>query len=241
MRVVALIGSIMVGLVITNIIYLLVINDSQELLRLPNGDLMTQSNNGTFVLVETENESEVIKEYTEIQLDSGMLVLWTIGGAVHAIWDNTIWYLTSLSCFDPDKPWVPTAKRFCNFAVVIGCILLTVAATAAVIVRAHVEGGGEVNSESFNAHTLESDSLSNKDNYEFLISYGVELFMAWFIWFPIIETFLFSGILGYCFPCVPFLQGRPQEVQREKERDLESSCEFGTGRRGPGSTIGSRW
>ena len=54
-----------------------------------------------------------------------------------------------------------------------------------------------------------------------LINIVIELVVAWVVWFPLVATLLFSGILG-CFR-VPILGGRRQELYslRQKERQRE--------------------
>jgi len=183
---------------------------------------------------------------------------------IHAIWDNTVWYVTSCACIEASssssssseeeedagnqkKPWLDQAKTICNLAVVMGCIGITAAATLAVIVRAHVEAGGQVEDVdvgSVSGNSLVGESLKSGENYEFLISYGVELFVAWFLWFPIVETFLFSGVMGICFPCVPCLAGRPGEVKEEQlnnntNNDIEALDEVTNGGSGGGGGGGA--
>ena len=52
--------------------------------------------------------------------------------------------------------------------------------------------------------------------YKYLISYATELVLALFVYYPLIGTVLFTGILG----CgnVPILGGRPYEVKMEAKR-----------------------
>jgi hypothetical protein len=58
------------------------------------------------------------------------------------------------------------------------------------------------------------DAVDDASAYEFLISYAVELFLALTVYYQVIGTILFSGILG----CgrVPVLGGRPYEVMLEE-------------------------
>ena len=50
---------------------------------------------------------------------------------------------------------------------------------------------------------------------------GIEIGIAWMVWYPLVVTTLFSGLLG-CGGCVPVLGGRPRDVQIEKERALKA-------------------
>ena len=239
MRAVALLGSVMVGLVITNAVYLLLIHDDDPLgadttpvFELSAGGFAVQ--NGTsWVYLEEDGEFSSLYELTAVEVSSGMVILWTAGGAIHALFDNLIWYATSCACFaslassGKEPGWCARCmtkyKGLCNFIVVTSVLLISAAATLAVVVRAHVEGGGEVDSAidslqstagfgSGGADVKGADSFTDSSNYEFLMSYSVELFLAWFLWYPLIETILMTGIL----PCV----GRPKEVRREEEHEL---------------------
>lgn len=55
------------------------------------------------------------------------------------------------------------------------------------------------------------DHIDGIDSFHFLARYSVELLLAWFFYFPVIGTILFSGILG----CgrLPILGGRPRDVR----------------------------
>ena len=61
-----------------------------------------------------------------------------------------------------------------------------------------------------------------------LITYfGVEVFVSWFVWFPLAATILFSGVVG-CWR-VPIIGGRPWEMR--------STGESGVNFRGPVDTM----
>jgi len=264
MRALALLGSIMVGLVITNTIYLLFIreDDLDEIpytssgtapvvFQLSTGGFAIKNGTSWVFLEDEEGDIEdTINQYTSVQVSSGMILLWSVGSALHAIWDNTIWYVTSCSCCmstdhgsDNNDNGIETGqehgrcdgcvtkyKKFSNILVAIGIIVITAVATVAVVIRSHVDNnGGDISSAlaAFQSSSLSSNGegtgaagvdikqLSNKNNYEYLMSYSIELTLAWFLWFPIIETILFSGILA--LPCPRLgsrlgLGGRPAEL-----------------------------
>lgn len=211
----------MVGLVITNIMYLLFIHDKEEeeaVFKLSAGGFAIH--NGTsFVLLEDES---LIAQYTTVEYSKGMAILWSVGSAIHAVFDNTIWYVTSCGCLaNQEKKFACMNKHkgLINVIVALGFILITAVATLAVVIRATVEGGGELagSLSELRATGLDGEKVSNKSNYEFMMSYSIELLLAWFIWFPIVETILFSGILS-CGGRVPFMGGRPQEIKEAKKR-----------------------
>lgn len=80
--------------------------------------------------------------------------------------------------------------------------------TLTVLIGAHVESGGELDAAVLTSNANDSSQiLYDVKNYEFMMSYGVELAVAWFLWYPIIETVLFAVCLGLCCPCIPWLAG----------------------------------
>jgi len=54
------------------------------------------------------------------------------------------------------------------------------------------------------------------ESFSFLSQYGIEVFLTWFLHFPIVGTILFSGILG-CNGRLPILGGRPRDLKRIEE------------------------
>ena len=65
--------------------------------------------------------------------------------------------------------------------------------------------------------------------FTFFVKYAVELFLAWFLYFPIFGTVMFSGILG-CGGRLPILGGRPRDKklieQDMAEQRLNSYASF---------------
>jgi hypothetical protein len=53
-------------------------------------------------------------------------------------------------------------------------------------------------------------------DYFFLVRFGVELVLAWFVFFPIVSTVFFSGLLGCCEK-LPLLGGRPRDKRMMEE------------------------
>jgi hypothetical protein len=74
-----------------------------------------------------------------------------------------------------------------------------------------------------NVHLFEDDEvwkiqtdIDSAQEFQFLLGYFVETILAFFIYYPLGGTLLFSGILG-C-GCVPLLGGRPSEVATEERK-----------------------
>jgi hypothetical protein len=106
--------------------------------------------------------------------------------------------------------------------VLIGVIVVTAIASMSIILRANVEGGGDVKITTLSSDgtSIERETVSNKSNYEFMLSYGLELAFSWFIWFPLVDVILFSGVLArwkYCRTCAG--GGRPAAL--EEQGDVE--------------------
>eukprot|EP00339_Tiarina_fusa_P014337 CAMPEP_0117009748 /NCGR_PEP_ID=MMETSP0472-20121206/8766_1 /TAXON_ID=693140 ORGANISM="Tiarina fusus, Strain LIS" /NCGR_SAMPLE_ID=MMETSP0472 /ASSEMBLY_ACC=CAM_ASM_000603 /LENGTH=434 /DNA_ID=CAMNT_0004712103 /DNA_START=16 /DNA_END=1320 /DNA_ORIENTATION=+ len=255
MRAVGLFGSVMAGLVITNVFFLWFVDleEQEAVFELSAGGFAVQ--NGTsFVVI--ENEDHVVAQYTSFEFSTGMLILWSVGSATHALFDITIWYATSCSCLgkeeeeeeyedadyadhDAEQPrpqtstslatWVARHRTLVNALVVTGVILIAAMASLAVVVRVAIEGGNDVDTSSLAAlqsEGLDGEAITNKHNYEFLTSYAVELALAWFLWFPVVETILFSGVLS-CGGRLSCLGGRPAELREAAESEETTTEEEG--------------
>ena len=60
---------------------------------------------------------------------------------------------------------------------------------------------------------LDFDNFCWSD-YAFLRAYGIELSVSLFIYYPVIETLLFIGLLGCRSGKIPILGGRPGQIER---------------------------
>ena len=278
MRAVGTFGSIMFGLVITNI-YFIVIHEKQYQEKLPTtfdvdvSDFEIIQNTTVVIRGQEFNVSDYASFF---DVSTELMILWTLGSAIHAVFDNFMWYVTACSCIlanetdeegddfkldddtnsieDEDKErysadeetgrrkststtssnknrsclfWMSAHRRFCNVLIVLVVVLITAAASLAVVIRANVEAGEDADQffNDFISRGLDYDTLSNKDNYEFLTSYAIELAVAWFFWFPVVETIMFSGILS-CGGRLPFGGGRPAEMKVEQgEEEHTDDCE----------------
>jgi hypothetical protein len=180
-----------------------------------------------------------------IHVNQGMIILWTLGCSVHALYDVMIWYLEVCSCCPRKHPdttvYHRTKYQQCGTALVILTTLLcAVTATLAILLRASIIANNEAIIDSqFGKDSSSSTNVtdspviegvqdssyrialvkSDASVYEFLLSYFVELLLALFVFLPLVETVLFSGILGCC-GLIPFLGGRPYEVKQAYQRRL---------------------
>jgi hypothetical protein len=194
-RVVVLIGSSLFGLLLTNVFYMLFLyhenlNQTVATLLLSNGD-----------------------EWT---LTTGMLLLWTVGGGVHATYNLTIWHIAACAFCRPGGcceragccPWF--GKRIIRIFVLV----MTAFTVLVVFSRVAIQRSAEIEGDDDDIMAL--DHL-NKHEFNFLLGYSVEIFLTMFLYYPIGGIVLFSGMLG----CgrLPLLGGRPREVALEKKAE----------------------
>jgi len=228
MRIVNFIGSIMFGLAVTNVIWLWYIyNEDETVVTITLGG-EDEVQNVTTVIEALNNQTNatLVEGSDDIEITEGMVVLWTVGGGLHALFDNTVWYLTACVCCLPGQPLERLHRcKWCgSYLVVMAVVLCTAIATFVVVLRAALEDDediGDLNSGGIVDDEIDLE-IQDKSAYRFLISYCVELALALFVYYPLIGTILFTGILG-CGK-VPILGGRPYEVmQEEKQLKREKS------------------
>ena len=192
MRIVALVGSILFGLTVSNLFFLLVLQDEQYqqvLCTISFGE-------------------------TEYSLTTGLLLLWTVGGGVHATYDIGIWYIAACACC----PWNKRCQSYGTYFVIFLVVLLASAASLVVLVRVALD------ESEIDAATLESGGLLDdevelqnelthihSEDVEFLLGYVVEFSLALLVYYPLCSFLFFSGVLGCGI--LPGLGGRPREMQ----------------------------
>lgn len=174
------------------------------------------------------NYIEQLNEDNKFQITTGMALLWTVGGIVHAIYDNIIWNLTLCACCMEGRK-LAWAKKYKNVGVGVlssGIIILLGGTTLMVVVRSSLEQ--EENAAVVrqkltsisSAREINSLWKENEDFVQFMLGYTVELILSLFVYFFIVGTIMFSGVFGCC-KRVPMFGGRPYELQRlQKEQDL---------------------
>jgi hypothetical protein len=198
MRIVALVGSILFGLTISNLFFLLVLQDEQyqqEIFTISFG-----ANSG------------------EYSVTSGMLLLWTVGGGVHATYDICIWYIAACACC----PWNKRCKSYGTYFVILLVLLLASAASLVALVRVALEES-EVDALNLTSAGLLDDEVEletelthlHKEDVQFLLGYVVEFSLALLVYYPLGSFLFFSGVLG-C-EIIPGLGGRPREIQLLKK------------------------
>lgn len=135
----------------------------------------------------------------------GVLLLLTAGSGSHVLVDHIAWSLY--------KGWYLLPFLALGMAAaLLSCVLVTRAAA-----------GGWPSCVQCDKETPESHEMSNgQDYHSFLASYALEFAVASLVYYPVLETVLFSGVLGGCGR-VPVLGGRPYETRREAKRPSHNS------------------
>lgn len=201
-RLVILLGSLAFGLSATNAVYLYYLwgrgGDS-------NDPVFSISLDGD--IVQTLNSNHALS----IDISRGMALLWTVGAAAHSLFDMTLWYMIACPC---------TKRKCCRVAgwnMVVSIVMLLVAATSCVVVVRAYE------SEENDDQDIGNTSFgfgSEKADFRYMYGYLIELAVSLFVYTPVMQVILFSGIFGCC--AVPVLGGREYEVWKCK-RELARS------------------
>jgi hypothetical protein len=160
-----------------------------------------------------------------------------LGGTLHALFDNSVWFIAACSCCFLRPPSSKAAaarldywRKYGNYLVILLVLLVTAVCTFVVVLRATLNS--ETTSANVNSAGL-VDVLSNNvraRSFQFLIGYTVEVALALGVYYPIVGTILFSGILGCGI--LPLLGGRPRDVRLEEVRELKWRRSSALGRAG---------
>jgi hypothetical protein len=257
-RILHFLGSFIFGLLVTNMIWLWFLHSQEHdedtivMIVSMNGERMIgnvttndNDNNSTLDNLTPQGIQDFMTNQTQMEITKGMALLWTVGSASHAIFDNVIWYVTACVCCLPGHSLenLQRYKKYGIALVVFTVLCLASVATLVVVLRAALQdeddaaqdlqdledaaGLNTKNSNGTNSNSTTTNpfaEIEDKSDFQFLISYSVEMALALFVYYPIVMTILFSGILG----CgrIPVLGGRPYELRleqmqlREKEEQL---------------------
>jgi hypothetical protein len=200
MRLVTLFGSILFGLSVSNIFFLMVMNDD----RFQEKILAITINGEAWYIT------------------SGMMFLWTIGGGLHASYDIMIWHIMACACC----PFSRKCRISGSILVVAAIVLLLAMASFIVLVRASLEQEDNVYVMQLESGGLVDDQVDLKDIHKedvsFLLNYVMEFALALLVYYPLGSVILFSGILG-CGK-LPILGGRPRDIYLERMECQQQKC-----------------
>ena len=219
-RVVALLGSVAFGLAATTYAHIWDYND--------------HDNMETAVVTVLGGQYAITK---------GMLVLWTLGGIFHSTFDIAMWNIMACACCHPGgrygaSAWAPVCRNCGSYMLIP--VVLAVMGFCALLVLARVslesnndsynnnnnnnddDGSGQNQGDWQDIPDYDVDSVQGIRSFSFLSEYCVELMLTWFVYFFIMGTILFSGILG-CHGRLPVLGGRPRDKRLVEEELMSPS------------------
>ena len=226
-RLIILCGSFAFGVAITNAIYLWFLSSGR--------DDKTQ--------VFTVNLSTAQQEEAQsFYITQGLLVLVTIGSGSHAVFDRFVWSISACGCCRPGGRFESRGGCTANLGWYLTIFLVVAVfalATCIVLVRASMDEGQDtvplvsrVGNATLTWNATKEDIAEILDfndmglsDYSFLKGYAVEFAVSLFVYYPLMETVFFSGLLG-CF-YLPFLGGRPGAMKKEEKEQSEirhSAC-----------------
>jgi hypothetical protein len=211
-RIVALIGSIVFGLVLTNIFYLFYVwnpefDQTVLSVNLDSGEIWT--------------------------LTTGMLLLWTLGGGIHASFNLCLWYIAACSCcraggFFESRACCPSLGKHLIRVLVL---VIFIMAILVVLMRIAI-GDADSDSATVSNNKTETNAfdfffteeawdfdIEETEEFNFVLAYLVQMALSLFVYYPLFGTILMTGVLG-CGK-LPILGGRPYEVaqfERKKGR-----------------------
>lgn len=131
-RIAGLIGSILFGLALTNIIYLAFVFTDID------SDTTYVEVKGNF----TTGQANVDSNVNTLTVSNGNIALWTIGAAVHALYDNLIWSLAACTCCMDKSITAEKLARYKStgvWLVMLSVVVVTAIATFAVTLRAALD------------------------------------------------------------------------------------------------------
>ncbi len=208
-RICVLIGSMAFGLALTNFIVLYFLNN-------PNQNSALQP----FFKV-SFNVTVGEEEANGLSVSSGQVFLWVFGSAFHSAFDLSIWHISACVCCQPggQLECLGKFKPLGNYLVIFVTILVVAAASFIVMLRAALDNNEAVGLKDLSSAVFTDDQIQfviidGIESYEFLLSWLIEVATSLFVWYFILGSILWSGVLG-CGE-LPFLGCRPRDVKVEE-------------------------
>jgi hypothetical protein len=198
---VILLGSLSFGLTMTNAVYLYFLWGRDDV-----------DYSDTAISVSLGLEGDVVdntlaEDTLKIDISHGMATLWTVGAAAHSFFDLVLWRMIACSC---------TERKCCRVVgwnTAVSVVTLTVAVTTFVaLLRAYESTLEDIQ----NAEYIDENGLQKTD-FRYLYGCLLELAISLFVYTPMIQLILFSGILG-C-GVLPVLGGRSYRMREDARRE----------------------
>jgi hypothetical protein len=183
-RVVCLIGSICFGLAMSNMIFYAFWFLDWDFDK-NYADMATErlSIRGNF-------DSEVSAATSAFT--NGNLALWSVGSGLHALFDNSLWSMAVCNCRshrDGIVEQLNAYKRMGEMSVMMYVTGVAIIALATIGVRLSFHHDVDGDEDSIEAAT------ETFANYEFMISYLLEVFISFFFFYPFVGFVFFAGFL----------------------------------------------
>ncbi len=208
-RLSVLLGSISFAMVATNIGYLWDWYDGDEIEFDPKAVVYTWN---------------VPSLDTTLDITYGTMILWTFGSTLHSLFDVLVWNLSACACCHP-------GGRFGKSGIASRCqdigsyslipFVLGLFGLAGYSSYLRLFSGNTALDEEYGDDAINNWTQGKLGRYSFLVRFGIELALAWLVFFPILSTIFFSGILG-CKGKIPLLGGRPRD-KRLVEESLQNT------------------
>mmetsp|Transcript_3592 Transcript_3592/g.4058 ORF Transcript_3592/g.4058 Transcript_3592/m.4058 type:complete len:335 (+) Transcript_3592:38-1042(+) len=205
-RIVNLIGSVAFGLTATNIVFLMHVYYETSM----DEVFFRVSLSGGV----DEGSDVTTADIKQLEITYGAVTLWTLGGGLHSIFDLSLWFLSACACFLPGGCFesqrnLHSIGSYCVISIVAILVALT---TSLVVLRVTYESRLREKIED-NTEDVDWQEVHSLQSYNFVLGYLIELVLVYCVHYPFVASVFFSGILS--FGCLPFLGGRPAEIQQE--------------------------
>jgi hypothetical protein len=200
-RCIILLGSVAVGLLMSNLIYLWFVEANFGM----HDPVLSLGPDGNLAITKL------------------MITLWTLGSFVHTIFDLCVWHIKACTLCRVLGGHVSDRAVKCGRSTGVTIVMSTLAfATYLVLLRASedfkatngidsTETGDDPDDSFFHSVVLGGGAKY----FDFLLGYFIEFILAVFVYNPLILTVVFTGVLG-CDGRIPVLGGRPREVAKEQ-------------------------
>merc|ERR1719148_122794 len=170
-----------------------------------------------FFRISLSGNSEVeTGDIKQLAITYGAVSLWTLGGLLHSIFDLCLWYLSACACFLPggccqSRRNLHSIGSYCVISIVAVLVAVT---TGVIVLRATYESRlRQAIQEGAEESDITWKDITSLQSYNFILGYLIELVLVYCVHYPLVASIFFSGILS--LGCLPFLGGRPAEVQAE--------------------------
>lgn len=161
----------------------------------------------------------------DYSLSKGMAILWTFGSLLHSLFDFTLWQVSACACCHPGGRCYQESgfcSMYCNDlgSYMLVPFVLAMVGLAGYSSFRRVTAFNELEDEfAVNDDLYQQVTGGTLGPYTFLVKYVTELFLAWFVYFPLVTLVFFSGVLG-CGK-LPVLGGRPRDKARVEQELAE--------------------